>query len=578
MAAEGQQANPIYQGDPRLPKDVQPLFGRRRLITQRALGQRTVAIRIQRGYHLSSIAPRIQRSTLSEAQRSRRGGAAVEPGCGQIRLAHRPRRIAVNPIPGGHQVVRGQPGLAVHILAGEQRRLETGDERRGGQGIALDPAELAPLLAVRGQNRPIHALQRGCVELRDVAAFAGHGVEVALSVGEPGVSGLGVVAPIAAAHGVGQLRRAGGLGRTALGEIVHGALQILAQVQAPRVEGQVVGPVVRTPPEVDRVIEREVTVGALKLPRGVDVPGAAERGFIGQVHARVLDLLRRDDLASGEAGVESGRGGVPRFGRRGCQGERRLRICVHQAMTLAAVGIGRVLYQHELRLELALGVEGVRPPAIRVAPDLHQARPEQGGGVSPAELPALQRDDAGVVGRVGQVAQEAVHFHRARGGPIPRHRAAGGGIQHGGLRVGRVRGQLGQQVAVAGIQRGAAAHMAVAEAHHPFRRAQVKQGIAGRGQRTVAQRIPATECAGADVPRVAGVFRARTPDLVHAQGGVVAMGLDERRIVARAAGLQRGDRPARRQDVGSVGVQQGELRVQRRSLGCRTVQAQPGRQ
>ena len=122
---------------------------------------------------------------------------------------------------------------------------------------------------------------------------------------------LGVVTPVAAAHRIGQLRRAGGLRHGALGEIVQRALHILAQVQAPRVERQVIGPGGRTFLEVDRVVEREMAVGALDLARGVDVPGAAQLGLAGQVDARVRDALPRKDLTGGQAGIEPTRGCGP---------------------------------------------------------------------------------------------------------------------------------------------------------------------------------------------------------------------------------------------------------------------------
>ena len=205
--------------------------------------------------------------------------------------------------------MRGQAGLAVAILAEEQRGLEAVHERGRGQRVAFYAAIFTPRLGGRGQHGPVNALQRGGVQMGNVARLARDGVQVACGVGQPLVRGLGVVAAIAAAHGVGQLGGDGALSRgVALplmsSKIVHGALQILAQVQTPRVEGQVVGAGGGAFLEVDRVVEREVAVGALHLAGGVDVPGPREVGLAGQVHAGVSDLLPSDDLAGGQGRVK----------------------------------------------------------------------------------------------------------------------------------------------------------------------------------------------------------------------------------------------------------------------------------
>ena len=216
----------------------------------------------------------------------------------------------------------GQAGLAVAILAEEQRGLEAVHERGRGQRVAFYAAIFTPRLGGRGQHGPVNALQRGGVEMGNVARLACDGVQVACGVGQPLVRGLGVVAVVAAAHGfvlrlspkgIGLIGRArlwkcgsiaGAAANAAASKIVHGALQVLAQVQTPRVEGQVVGAGGGAFLEVDRVVEREVAVGAFHLAGGVDVPGPREVRLAGQVHAGVSDLLPSDDLTGGQGRVK----------------------------------------------------------------------------------------------------------------------------------------------------------------------------------------------------------------------------------------------------------------------------------
>ena len=261
---------------------------------------------------------------------------------------------------------------------------------------------------------------------------------------------------------------------------------------------------------------------------------------------------------------------------------------MHQAVALAAVGVGGILHGHKFRLELTLRVECGRVPAISLIPAVacafHQTGAHQGSGVGPTERAILQGGDTGVVVGIGQVTQEAVHLHPARRSPVPGCGLTRGGVQHRGLRVAGIRGQVVERAPVAGVHRRPAAHVAVAETFHPLGRAQVEQGIAGGGEIAVAQRVPAAEGAGAGVPGAAVCDRAGLAEFVQAHGGVIAVGLDEGGVVAGAARLERGDGLARCQHIDFIGVQQGKLRVQWRGLLQRAAgrlgrgpgQAQPG--
>ncbi len=72
------------------------------------------------------------------------------------------------------------------------------------------------------------------------------------------------------------LRRHAILGALAAGKLVQGRLEVLAQLDAARVELQVRRTVFFIRLEENRVIERVVAVGALQAALGVDIPRAVE--------------------------------------------------------------------------------------------------------------------------------------------------------------------------------------------------------------------------------------------------------------------------------------------------------------
>ena len=124
-----------------------------------------------------------------------------------------------------------------------------------------------------------------------MAAFAGQLFEVALGVGQPVVGIHGVMAGFAAPHAALQLGGNGVLGALAAGKVVVGALQVLANLQAAGVKFQVLGAGLARFFVIGRVVQREVAVGALHAALGVDIPGAHQAGFAGQVDARSSNLL-----------------------------------------------------------------------------------------------------------------------------------------------------------------------------------------------------------------------------------------------------------------------------------------------
>ncbi len=261
------------------PGDERLLF--RRINHQLGLAQGAVAILVKSRQHGRGVAAIFQPGGLQVGQ-AHRAGAALG--------------ILVDPVPGCHQVIGSQHHRPIHVLARQQHRLEARHQvaQVSGRCSAIragHAAALAGRLAGSGQHGPIVLLDGRGIHLRNVAAFAGQLFEVALGVGQPVVGIHGVMAGFAAPHAALQLGGNGVLGALAAGKVVVGALQVLANLQAAGVKFQVLGAGLARFFVIGRVVQREVAVGALHAALGVDIPGAHQAGFAGQVDARSSNLL-----------------------------------------------------------------------------------------------------------------------------------------------------------------------------------------------------------------------------------------------------------------------------------------------
>ncbi len=246
-------------------------------------GQLSIAVTIEHGQDLGSI---------------RLPGAVIRQiDLAQILHPNGADWVAIGPKVGGDQVEGGKLGVAVGIRAGHQDGFEAGDEGGHLVHLAFEAAVGDEAGAVGVDGGPVHLLQGRGVEFGDVAAFAAEAGEVQFGVGQPIVGGLGHVAGFAAAHGVGVFRGHQTLGRFAPGEVVVRLDQVVAEVHAPGVKGQMLRAGVHRLLVVDGVVDREVTVGALHVALGVDVVGAGQFILVRHIEPSVLDTLAGEDLA-----------------------------------------------------------------------------------------------------------------------------------------------------------------------------------------------------------------------------------------------------------------------------------------
>ena len=94
-----------------------------------------------------------------------------------------------------------------------------------------------------------------------------------------------IVTGVAAAHGAFELRRNVELRALAAGEVVIWFLQIFADIQDARIVKQMIGFRLLGFICMGRIVQGIVTIGALQLSFGVNIPGAIEIFLAAQVHA-----------------------------------------------------------------------------------------------------------------------------------------------------------------------------------------------------------------------------------------------------------------------------------------------------
>ena len=325
----------------------------------------------------------------------------------------------------------------------------------------------------------------------------------------------------------------GALGAVAAGKLVHGLVEVLAQLQAARVEGQVIGAGLGALLVVNRVVERVVAVGAVHLALGMHIPASGEGVFILQVHARIVQALPGDDLPGGE--------GAPLIFRRAGGGDKGLSALVHQAMALPAVGVGGVLDGDEFLAQLAIFFEGISIPGVAILPLGDNTTAQQGGGIGPAELARLQGAEARLVVGGRGVAQEAVHLDHAEFLPVPVDQLAGLRVDEVGFGIAGGNRKLGEQLPIPAVLGGSAANMAGAIEHDPGGGAQVDELIFRAGKIAISEGIPLAEIAGAAIPGLQAIYLPGGGEIFQAGIGVKAVPGDEVRVVTLTAGLHGGD-------------------------------------
>ena len=86
---------------------------------------------------------------------------------------------------------------------------------------------------------------------------------------------------------------------------------------------------------------------------------------------------------------------------------------MHRTVALTAIFGGGVLDVDVFRKQGAIAFEGAYVPFPFITFLADDIRAEEGGGVRPGEVAVQEFLRAGLVVGVGQVAEEAVHFHCA---------------------------------------------------------------------------------------------------------------------------------------------------------------------
>ena len=360
--------------------------------------------------------------------------------------------------------------------------------------------------------------------------------------------GLNAVARFAAAQCIVQLRGNGALRALPFGELVQRAVEVFAEVDTARVEDEVRGPRLVGFLVVDGVVERIVAFNAGHDALGMDVPGAAEGFFVAQIQAGVGDALRGYDLPCGFRAPTAT-----------VQGEGNLVVGVDEAVALAAVVVSGVL---DVQAHVSFFIKCFSLPLPLPIYLLYQTAAVQCGGVGPAECARGQRRDARLVVGGGRVAQEAVHFHYARRRPIPGEGLPGGRVYGAGFWVCCVGRQQRQQFSRAAIFGRSAADVTRSQELYPIGCCQVKDGVADGGEGAVGEGVPAAKNAGTHVPHLSPHDRARRRKRTQPGVAVETVRGNKIRIMARAAGVHRGNGLVRVQNVFPVFVQQGECGVQ----------------
>ena len=136
---------------------------------------------------------------------------------------------------------------------------------------------------------------------------------------------------------------------------------------------------------------------------------------------QVLRLLP-EALERVEAQVGVGRRHVP--GGVDADRERDLGFSMNFTMTGCAVGIGRVFDEHTVFIDLTIFLECKFIPFETVICRESEPTVEQRRGIGKVELTGLDHLGACFVVGVVHVAQETIHFDRARLVPVPRFRFA----------------------------------------------------------------------------------------------------------------------------------------------------------
>ena len=291
----------------------------------------------------------------------------------------------------------------------------------------------------------------------------------------------------------------------------------------------------------------------------MDVPRETQLVLSRKIEAGIANLLPRDDLAGG-GGLRLGQ--VARFKRQG-----RLALVRH-AMALGAVLVGGILDAHKLGLELAVRLESIRVPGPPVARAFDEARPEQGCRDGVAKLAGLQAFDAGCVVGFGGMAQQAVHLHHTRLGPIPRRGLPGSRVKDAGFRAAERTGQ--QRLAGARCGRRAAADDTRTRDFEPFGSREVQPLVARLCQVAVGQRVELAKEAAGGVPRHTGRRLAGRSQIAQTQIGMKGVGADEGSVVTGAAGFFERDRVVGPQDGVAVRIEQRKGGMDRRRLASRS--------
>ena len=121
-----------------------------------------------------------------------------------------------------------------------------------------------------------------------------------------------------------------------------------------------------------------MTIHALQTALGVNIPSASEFCFIGDVHSRLRNFLRRDNLPGGcrlpLREIASGIG-------------ERVGCFVNDAVTLGALFVAWVLNGDEGSLQFAFAVKRAGVELILRSRFFDDARADQDGGVRPAKFP-----------------------------------------------------------------------------------------------------------------------------------------------------------------------------------------------
>jgi hypothetical protein len=128
-----------------------------------------------------------------------------------------------------------------------------------------------------------------------VANLAGQSIHVALGIGEPPVSGFGIVTCLAIQIRTGQCFGA----RLILPrEVVVRSLEVRPQGHATTVEDQPIGLGLGRLPSINGVIGGEVAVRASQKPFGMNIPGPVQTFLPHEIHSRLGDPLGRKNLSS----------------------------------------------------------------------------------------------------------------------------------------------------------------------------------------------------------------------------------------------------------------------------------------